>query len=68
MGKPESWKPCAVRTDGFEFRQADLPGEAQYHPEALGKPDQVETRVKGYVMLGGRQARSSDEPLADEGW
>jgi len=28
----------------------------------------VETRVKGYVMLGGRQARISDEPLADEGW
>ena len=35
--EPMSYKkPYAVRTDGlFEFRQAALPREAQYHPETL---------------------------------
>lgn len=32
MGKPKSWITWGVRTDGFMFRQADLTGEALYHP------------------------------------
>jgi len=32
MGKPKSWITRKVRTDAFKFRQANLTGEAQYHP------------------------------------
>jgi hypothetical protein len=54
VGKPESWISLRVLTDGFEFRQADLTGEALYHLLIASKPEQAETRGRGYVVQGGR--------------
>jgi len=54
MGTPKDWITCTVRTDGFEFRPADLPGETQYHPGKPGNPEQVATQARDDVVLGGR--------------
>jgi hypothetical protein len=36
------------------FRQADLPGEALYHPSRLGKLEQAERQGREEVVQGGR--------------